>query len=124
MSNLIYCMPLFVSLFSIFFGFLDGSCSLGRARCWGGLDICGIRGCRHATFCEASLDNIDELYHHFLGGYSIHDAFGDVLLARTRCLYHLVDGAVAFLEEGVGKGIGDIIESLGFLVEELAMIVA
>lgn len=45
-------------------------------------------------------------------------------LPERACLYHLVDGTIAFLEEGVGKGIGDIIERLSLLVEELAMIIA
>ena len=83
-----------------------------------------VVGVVFVEFCKATFGYVDKLNHHFLGGDSVHDAFGDVLFAGTRCLYHLVDGAIAFLVEGVGKGVGDIIEGLCLFVEELAMIVA
>jgi hypothetical protein len=66
-------------------------------------------------FAEARLGHASQKDFGLLGCPGSVAAFLDVLLSRPRGLHHLVDGAVALLQEAPAKAHGAVVDNAGFL---------
>ena len=75
-------------------------------------------------FFEAGAGDVGEFHLHFRGGHRGFAGFGDVLLSRAGGLDHLVDGAVAALEEALTEPVGEAVDDLGFPVGKQIPVVA
>lgn len=73
---------------------------------------------------KAGLCHIGEFDFGFGGGGGRLIAFGDVLFAAAGSLYHLVDGAVAFVEIELGEVVGDVVDDFGDLIDAEVAVVA
>ena len=62
--------------------------------------------------------HVGELYLHLSGGDAIDVALHYILFARSRRLYHLIDGAITTLQILVGKIIGDVVDDDRLLVAD------
>gem|GEM_PF-6065576 len=67
---------------------------------------------------QAGFGHIDEFKFRFARRGRRRAALGNVLFAAASRLYHLVDGAVAFVQILVGKVIGNIIDALSLLIND------
>ena len=71
-----------------------------------------------AQFLQRGASHIDELDFQFHRSDAVGHSLHNVLLARTGCLHHLVNGAVAILgQKPLAEHVGQLIEHHGFLVE-------
>lgn len=73
---------------------------------------------------QAGAGDVDELELHLGGGDGGFAAFTDVLFPGAGGLHHLVDGALAFLEEAVAEAEGEVEDGLGFAEGEEFPVVA
>ena len=51
-------------------------------------------------------------------------AFSYVLLSTSGCLHHLIDGAVASLQEALREHIGDIVDDFAYLIDYQIAVIA
>ena len=81
------------------------------------------RSARHEQF-PRRVEHLDSFQERDLGGEPGLAAFQNVLLARTRGLDHLVNGAIALGEILVGEAEGDVVDDLGLLEGQEGPVVA
>lgn len=69
-------------------------------------------------FLQTGFGNIHQLNFHLLRGRRSRTSFNNILFARTCCLHHLVDGAVATLQINFAKIVGNVVYCFCFLVSQ------